>query len=162
MDLDGTAAIGGVVLAAISAAASGIVGRGRMRRMERLVDVMTKLEKDSDEQKIVLGMVLDHARSMDYRQRGPRSGFQVVVAWIAQAIGWLCAFVGYISLYLLLVPVLFPEPSKDGSESNPWYNIIVLALLALLFILGGVWVRNGTKKTRGDWIVQHSPEATTP
>ena len=156
--MDGTAAIGGVVLAAITASTSGLVARGRMRRMERLVDVMTKLEKDSDERKIVLGMVLEHAERMDYRQRGPRSGFQVVLAWVAQAIGWLFAIVAYVGLYALLMPVLLPESSKDGSEANPWYNVIVLGLLALLFILGGVWVSNGTKKTREAWITDHSPE----
>lgn len=158
MDLTGIAAVGGVVIAAASAASGALVSRGRMQRLERLVAIMTQLDSDSVERKIIRGMVADQARAMDYRQRGPKTTWEMLGGLLAEACGWFLALLAYILFWVTIRDMQPAEPVKPEQQGNPWPVVIGLLIGGIALIFVGLSLRNGLRKTRDRWIRNHSPE----
>jgi hypothetical protein len=144
MDLTGIAAVGGVVIAAASAASGALVSRGRMQRLERLVAIR--------------GMVADQARAMDYRQRGPKTTWEMLGGLLAEACGWFLALLAYILFWVSIRDMQPAEPVKPQEQGNPWPVVIGLLLGGIALIFAGLSLRNGLRKTRDRWIRNHSPE----
>ncbi|MBD8660498.1 hypothetical protein IFT72_09895 [Frigoribacterium sp. CFBP 8754] len=103
-------------------------------------------------------MVADQAKSMDYRQRGPKTTWETLGGLFAEAFGWILALLGYILFWMLLREMQASEPAQSETEPNPWNAVLALAGAAVVLIIGGMMLRNGKRKTREEWIRKHSPE----
>lgn len=134
--------------------------RSAIRKVERLSAVLQTLPEGHEAREVLSASVLHQVQNIDFRVRGPRSWFKIIVGWLLQTLGILVLLVAYLGALAVLQPLLpKTEPQKEDDLLAQGIAIMAIALVAGLLWFFGRGLILGSRKARTKWFAETWPAA---